>query len=200
MNKRKKKYDYDHACVMFFDVKDYSKLKDSSLKDFHNYVFKDLADIIEKIDTSESSYRCLYKNTWGDGITLLHKDCFKIAEIGLFFRDYFSEDDNYIHYDNLRAETLRARIAIHKCRFLYAYDPIRESPGFFGQDVVRGARIEPITDAGTVYITSEFKRELEDNIEIYGMCEKYQFELIGNIELAKTFGTKEIWKLKRYRE
>jgi len=180
---------YIEAGILFFDVHGYSKLNEIQLQAFHEKVWPWLFDLIE---SEKSDY--LYKNTWGDGIVLLHQDAEILADVALSLRDYFNHR-KYTDVDVLYKLDLRSRIAIHKAEFLPVKDPFQNREGFFGLEIVRGARIEPIIPPGRVWATDELVKAIKDRQSRRGQLARFNFTLKGELPLAKAFGTEIIWEI-----
>lgn len=94
---------------------------------------------------------------------------------------------------------LTPRIAGHFGRFDIFDDPLLGSKNALGENINTTARIEPITRAGEIYVTDEFKEQIEKSPH-RGINTNIKFEEIGEIPLAKNFANHSIFRLMRKTE
>jgi hypothetical protein len=181
------------AGILFFDLKGYSELDEDELNVYHQQVFPMLYDCLFKKDNEDNF---VYKNTWGDGIVLIHQDFDRLAHIALSLRDFFNGQE-YLqdHTILLKNKPLEARISMHVGEFLSAVDPFQNRPSFFGKNIIRSARIEPVTPPRSVWVTDELKRDIEDRIKRSNRKPIFAFVDRGERILAKEYGTEKIWEL-----
>jgi class 3 adenylate cyclase len=89
-------------------------------------------------------------------------------------------------------DTSQMRIALHAGPVFEAFDPIMGRHGYFGANVTRAARIEPITPPGMVYASEAFASVLVASGE-----RGYALEYVGMLPLAKDYGASRIYRLER---
>jgi hypothetical protein len=89
-------------------------------------------------------------------------------------------------------DTSQMRIALHAGPVFETFDPIMGRRGYFGANVTRAARIEPITPPGMVYVSEAFASVLVASGE-----RGYALEYIGMLPLAKDYGASRIYRLDR---
>jgi tetratricopeptide (TPR) repeat protein len=89
-------------------------------------------------------------------------------------------------------DTSQMRIALHAGPVFETFDPIMGRRGYFGANVTRAARIEPITPPGMVYVSEAFASVLVASGE-----RGYALEYIGMLPLAKEYGASRIYRLDR---
>jgi Adenylate and Guanylate cyclase catalytic domain len=88
--------------------------------------------------------------------------------------------------------TSQIRIALHAGPVFSAFDPIMARDSYFGSNVTRAARIEPITPPGMVYASEAFAGLLMAE----GRC-PYRLEYVGMLPLAKGYGASRIYRVDR---
>lgn len=72
------------------------------------------------------------------------------------------------------------------------FDPVMGREHFFGSSVTRAARIEPVTQPGTVYASEAFAATLAASAP-----REFTLEYIGRLPLAKAYGESRIYRLDR---
>ena len=84
------------------------------------------------------------------------------------------------------------RVSAHLGSVYEAIDPVTRKVTFFGREVNKTARIEPIALVGEVYVTRAFGAVL-------AMESPAEFELsyVGRVALAKQFGDEAMYRLTR---
>lgn len=191
----KAKEEMGTAGILFFDVKGYSDLSGSQMEAYHTKIWPALHKIaIEKYGRYDTK-KYLYKNTWGDGIVLLHEDHYKLANIALEWNEYFIKNRYITDADPLLNQTiLEARIALHYGEYHTVFDPFQDQTIYFGREIIRAARIEPIAEPGHVWVTPDVKsfvekREKEEKVK------RFDFIDYGERELAKHFEKDRIFEI-----
>jgi len=179
---------YISASFLYLDIKGYSLLDEDRLSKFHKKVYPEIHAITEKID----GY--LYKNTWGDGIILVHNDSELLLDIALEIRDYF-RSCRYTTFDLLRNTDLGSRLFIGRGEFLRSSDPFTEREGLFGIELVATARLEPLVPPNRVLVSSEVKDHVEMRLHREARTLRFKFTDLGAVELAKQFGSSQIFEV-----
>jgi class 3 adenylate cyclase len=131
----------------------------------------------------------LYRNTWGDALYLIVDDISVAADLALSLHNCVTADDAR----ELGLDTVpRLRIALHHGPLFEGFDPVCGVPSFFGSEVSRTARIEPVTPLGAVYATESFAAILAMRAG-----SKYSCNYAGRIDLAKKYGAFRMYRLTR---
>lgn len=184
---------FPHSGILISDLKNYSKLDQYQLEALHQIVFPNL---YRSIMLGNEGVYFEYKNTWGDGLILICKDYEALAHIALRMQQFFLSK-NYINSTTvaLKNSDIQPRIALHFGEILGAIDPFKEEFAPFGEEIVLPARMEPKTPEGKVWVTSNFKNEIESSFRKKGQKTIFLFASKGTIELPKSFGNKDIWEL-----
>jgi class 3 adenylate cyclase len=87
-------------------------------------------------------------------------------------------------------EHLALRLGGHVGPVFELLDPVLGVPSFGGSQVSRTARIEPVTPAGTVYVTEPFAAALE-------LADApFACDYVGHMPAAKDFGRLRMYRLR----
>ncbi|MBT3568431.1 MAG: hypothetical protein HN494_06265 [Opitutae bacterium] len=169
--------------MLFADVQGFSKLPDSDSPVYVEQFLGGLASLLDK-----QSRRPAFINTWGDAIFCVFDEVEDGLAFALDLRDFVSQTDwseKGLPFD------FDIRIALHAGPAYAAHDPLLRRTNFFGSHVNKAARIEPIALPGCVYVS-----ETVAGLLSFGH-DDFDFEYVGNIELAKGFGSFPIYLLQR---
>lgn len=180
----------DTAYIMFTDIKGFSKLDETNYKVFAE-IYDDISKIFKKDLESEN---IVSFNTWGDAIVLVSKDKNIVHNI-LKLRDYFKTHKykQTRNFEDRNISDLKIRIGCHYGEFYSFKNEFTGKKDFIGTNVNLAARIEPQTRPNEIFVTQEFKNKLED-------IEYIRFDSLGEIPLAKNFGSHEIYVLRKKTE
>lgn len=173
--------------MLFADLVGFSKLGEDRAPSFFVGFLGKLAKLIEK-----SSIKPSFCNTWGDGLFIVFDEVTDAAQFALALRDMV----NTTHWEKigLPKET-SIRIGMHAGPVYGARDPIIKHQNFYGTHVNRAARIEPVTASGAVYMSEQSASLLTTSGNKHFAC-----DYLGNMELAKRFGSKNLYRLRRINE
>jgi hypothetical protein len=170
--------------ILFGDFRGFSKLNERQAARFATGVLGELAAVLERHGDS-----VLFRNTWGDGLTLALTDAVAAAACALDLQDAFAAID-------LDSEGLPAHLALrlggHVGPVSPVYDPVMKKHAFTGSHVSRTARIEPVTPAGAVYVTEAFAAALVLAAEPELTC-----DYVGHMAAAKGYGRLRMYRLRR---
>jgi class 3 adenylate cyclase len=128
-------------------------------------------------------------NTWGDGLYLVFDQVSDCAEAALRLLER-SEQMDWAEL-GLGKES-PVRIGIHTGPVFRGMDPIIERLNYFGSQVTRAARIEPVTMPGCAFASEQFAALL--TIKSGG---EYRCEYIGVEQLAKHYDRCVLYRLAR---
>ena len=84
------------------------------------------------------------------------------------------------------------RIALHYGTTYSGHDPVSRRITFYGTEVSRTARIEPVTPSGSVYVTEPFAAVLEMEAD-----HPFDCNYVGKTPLAKGYGVYPLYRLAR---
>ncbi|MEI2397027.1 adenylate/guanylate cyclase domain-containing protein [Paenibacillus phytohabitans] len=169
--------------VIFSDLKGFSKLSEPELRIFYKEVMPELSIQLKPLIDRASVW-----NTWGDAFVAVFEYGRDAVEISLLYRNLLRD----YKYENVGIKKLIPRIAGHYGEFEYFQDTWLDRRNVLGTNINTTARIEPITRPGEVFVTKQFKEAIEQLPE---KITRVAFDELGEIELAKNFGEREIFRL-----
>ncbi|HTL76159.1 MAG TPA: adenylate/guanylate cyclase domain-containing protein [Casimicrobiaceae bacterium] len=170
--------------MMFADFAGFSQVHDTFAPLFHQ---RFLAMAAAQI--GDASVKPLDAKTWGDGLYIVFASPADAAEFALGFLERTLKIDWTAA--GLPA-TSRIRIALHAGPVFRGFDPVMDREHFFGASVTRAARIEPVTQPGTVYASEAFAATLAASGQ-----PGFALEYVGRLPLAKSYGESTIYRLDR---
>ena len=170
--------------LMFTDFPGFARLDERVLPLFQQEVMARAAASLQRHSAS-----ILHKNTWGDALYVVFNNVLSGAEAALDLCDGFRDVDT----QKLGLRQGQAmRIALHYGPTYYGVEPVTERTTFYGSEVARAARIEPVTPPGSVYVTEPFAAILEMEPSHDFAC-----DYVGQVELPKGYGTFPLYRLRR---
>jgi adenylate cyclase len=170
--------------LMFTDFPGFARLDERVLPLFQTEVMARSADVLARHAPS-----ILHRNTWGDALYIVFADVLATANAALDLCDSLRQVDT----GALGARTGAAmRIALHFGPTYSGIDPVTERTTYYGSEVARAARIEPVTPPGSVYVTEPFAAILAMEPGHDLGC-----EYVGQVELPKGYGTFPLYRLRR---
>ena len=171
--------------MVFADFAGFSRISEIELPDFWERVLGCVAAVVNRAGAEVCS-----RNTWGDGLYVVTKTARGAADLAL---------DLQAELASSRASASGVvpglRVSAHLGAVYQAVDPVTQRTTFFGREVNRTARIEPIASVGEVYVTRAFGAAL-------AMEAPTQFDLsyVGRVQLAKNSGEESMYRLSRFRK
>lgn len=177
-----------NACVLFADVKGFSSLEDAQLKSFAGQFMPALAGRL-------SQYQTEHINTWGDGIVVVLLRPREAAQLALELRDFFHDFD----WSDAHLPEMDIRISLHFGGFYVGDDALTSRGLFSGKTINIAARIEPITPAGSVWVTDAFVIIASAEMSADRPA-KFAFDHIGEVSLPKNAGSIKVSLLRRTRD
>lgn len=169
--------------IIFADFDGFSALTEKQTPLFVEHCMTPIGEYL-----NQSDYKIDFVNTWGDGLFIVLDSVVDGADLALDLRDMIV---NMKFEDKGLPKQLGIRIAMHIGPVFEMNDPIKNEPNFFGTHVFKAARMEPITTPGCVYCTIEIAALIA--IKNPNLITEY----VGNLPLAKSFGTYPIYQLRR---
>lgn len=170
--------------LMFTDYPGFSKLDERVLPLFWEEVMVRSARILE-------AYGEVIRqgNTWGDAIFAVFGDAPTAAAAALDLCEGLAAVD--CKRLGVREGTAM-RIALHYGSTYSGYDPVTKRMNYYGSEVSKAARIEPVTPSGSVYVTEPFAAVLEMQTDHPFVC-----NYVGKIALPKNYGVFPLYRLAR---
>jgi len=172
------------AAILFTDFPGFSKLTETVLPVFWDGVMGGIADVID-----DHASDVLTRNSWGDALYAVASSAANAASIALDLQDRLRGFD----FSTLGLENCGGmRIGVHYGPAYRAHDRITGRTNFYGTEVSRAARIEPVTPPGAVFVTEPFAAILA--LEAPGT---FRCRYVGRISLAKNYGDYRMYLLTR---
>jgi class 3 adenylate cyclase len=170
--------------LMFTDFPGFARLDERVLPMFQEEIMSRAAASIERHQDS-----ILHSNTWGDALYVVFSDVLSSAEAALDLCQAFDGVDP--QKLGLR-QGAAMRIALHYGPTYSGIDAVTHRTTYYGSEVSRAARIEPVTPPGSVYVTEPFAAILEME-SAHGLTCDY----VGKVALPKGYGTFPLYRLRR---
>ncbi|MEB3320025.1 MAG: adenylate/guanylate cyclase domain-containing protein [Cyanobium sp.] len=161
--------------ILFMDVKGWSKLTSSEIEAYASKGLRNLSTHLSGHD---------FINTWGDAIVATFDSARKAAENAIRIRDFFANS----YPDSGVARGLSCRISLHLGEVIVCHNALIGREDIFGSAVHLAARLEPVTTPGQIFCTLVVANSLKDIEDSSPRALP-----LGQMELAKKFGTEEIF-------
>ncbi len=169
--------------MLFADVEGFTKVPEDRTPIFVDKFLGGISEMIQKLSMAPA-----FVNTWGDSFFAVFDDLDDALNLAIQLRDYFTKG-NWTELG--LKDGLEVRISMHAGPVYEEFDPILARRNFFGKHVNQAARIEPIVLPGSVFVS-----EIMAALLSFGH-EDFDFEYVGNLELAKNYGSHPIYILQR---
>ncbi|MDB5592229.1 TRAFs-binding domain-containing protein [Enterovirga sp.] len=166
---------------LFADVYRFSSIPESQLPGFWSDYMAAIGRVIDGF-----AGQVLYRNTWGDAFFLVIDEIEAAAGLALSIQ----EEAARMRRESRFAPELR--IGLHHGPVFKGWDPIRGVASYFGTQVSRAARVEPVAPPGAVYVTEPFAAILETT-DTAG----FESEYVGRMPLPKKYGEHRMYRLAR---
>jgi adenylate cyclase len=170
--------------LMFTDYPGFSKLDERVLPLFWEDVMVRAAQALQRHGEVIRS-----GNTWGDAIFAVFQDAPAAAQAALDLCEELKKVD--CKALGVREGTAM-RIALHYGPTYSGFDPVTQRTTYYGSEVSRAARIEPVTPSGAVYVTEPFAAVLEMEND-----HPFDCDYVGKIALPKGYGVYPLYRLSR---
>ncbi|MGE5203872.1 MAG: tetratricopeptide repeat-containing protein [Acidobacteriota bacterium] len=172
--------------LVFGDVKGFSTLKEPDMPAFLDHVIGGFGDALDAFGAAVE-----YAETAGDGIYLVVSDVATAARCCLALQDTMRPERlAKVGLPNVQG----LRVSAHVGPVSRGYDRVTKRNKFFGTEIIRTARIEPVTQVGAIYVTEQFAATL--------YCEaggEFRCEYVGIQPMAKGYGQCRMYSLRRAR-
>mgnify|MGYP000031641424 FL=1 len=170
--------------ILFADFAGFSKLGEAELPVFAHEVMGGIGRILDGFGDA-----VLFRNTWGDAVYAVIDTPGAAARIALAMQEQLN-----VLPPGLRLEGHKAgmRTGIHFGPIYRGIDPVVGNELWYGTEVTRTARIEPVTLVGQVYCTQPLAAMLAlDN------ARDFDCDYVGKVGLAKDYGELALYRLSR---
>lgn len=174
--------------ILFADYAGFSKFGERELPCFANEVMAPIGEVLDGFGDD-----ILFRNTWGDALYAVISRPEIAARVALALQARLAEPPPGLWSDSGDADgQVGMRIGVHHGPIYKGYDRVVGQPLWFGTEVTRTARIEPVTPTGAVYCTEAFAAML-------ALCDSDEFtqNYVGRVALAKGYGQLAMYRLLR---
>lgn len=178
--------DYERmlAAILFTDFAGFSTLKETALPAFWDGVMRRVAEVLA---AHEGEVEC--RNSWGDALYAVMPSAPAAATIALELQDALAGFD----FATLGLDGKGGmRIGVHYGPAYRTTDHITGRTTFYGTEVSKAARIEPVTPPGAVFVTEPFAAILA-----LEAADRFACRYVGRIALAKNYGQFPMYRLTR---
>ena len=174
--------------IMFADLKDYSKLRDDDGKNFIRY----FGDIHQYVAAHAPTPRLV--RTAGDGFFVVMKSAKDLAEYAVALKEGVQQANR----KNTQLRSLKVRVALHAAPVYEFTNPFTDGIDYYGSDVNRTARLEPVTVPDRIYSTEQFialfiSEVIAAQDSLDDVFSRWASEYVGEVELAKGFGGQRVY-------
>lgn len=176
------------AAQVFGDVKNFSKLGERQLPAFVSHVMGAVGAAVDDARARYGDASLAFVNTWGDGVFAVFT---APAPAAYFAQRMQARMDGLPLGDLGLPEDLKIRLGMHFGVVYEQREPVTNVTNYFGEAVARAARIEPITDAGSVFVSEEFAAELALDPQAPAIT-----EYVGERDTAKKYGRFRLYRLR----
>jgi class 3 adenylate cyclase len=165
--------------ILFADYKGFSAVGEGDLPLFMDQVMGRVGETLDRFGAHIE-----FSNTWGDALYAIIDRPDVAANVALALQERLAELP-----DALSGEGAGMRIGLHYGPVWRGNDRVTRTPLWYGSEVNRTARIEPVTPVGGVYCTETFASAL--------LLEGHNVQtiLVGRKPLAKGFGDVVLYRL-----
>lgn len=170
--------------IIFADYKGFSRIDERTLPGFMNIVMGRIAQVLQDFGDHVE-----FRNTWGDALYAVIDEPRTAAAIALALQDEMADLPRDLIPEGAVAGM---RTGVHYGPVWVGTDRITGNRVWYGGEVNRTARIEPVTPVGGVYCTESFAAAL-----LMDDCHECKFTPVGRVALPKNYGELDLFLLER---
>ena len=170
--------------ILFADYKGFSRLGERELVLFMDLVMGRIASVLNRHGDHVE-----FRNTWGDAIYAIIDKPQRAARIAVELQEQLADLPAELAP---RGDVAGMRIGVHYGPIWVGTDRITGNRIWYGSEVNRTARIEPVTPVGGVYCTDAFAAAL-----LVSDDHSCRFTSVGTVQLAKAYGEVELFRLEK---
>jgi class 3 adenylate cyclase len=170
--------------LLFADFPGFTRISETKLPLFWSRVMV-IAGAVLKDYAGELDFA----NSWGDAVFGVFNTAEAAADAGLALQAaLLSVSPTELGLDR----PTQMRVSLHFGPVYYGQDPITGRDAFYGTEISRAARVEPLTPPGSVYASQPLAAILANTAR-----EKFSATYVGKIDLPKGFGQYPLYALRR---
>ena len=169
--------------LLFADVSGFSRIPEQYAPRFAEMFLGTAKRVLDSLP-----YRAVHANTHGDGLFLV----FDLPSHAAEFAHRLQHEIGQFDWPALGlAPETGVRVALHTGPLVRIFDPVTARHTFYGTHVNRTARLEPVVQPRSIFVTEEFAASLvaEDQ-------DRFTCDYIGTMKLAKKFGDARLYRLR----
>lgn len=170
--------------ILFADYKGFSRLGERELVLFMDLVMGRIARVLNRHGDHVE-----FRNTWGDSLYAIIDKPSRAAQIAVELQDALEDLPPSL---SPQGDVAGMRIGVHYGPIWVGTDRITGNRLWYGSEVNRTARIEPVTPVGGVYCTDAFAAAL-----LVAHDQSCRFTPVGKVQLAKAYGEVEMFRLEK---
>lgn len=163
--------------MIFADVPGFATLAEAEIPAFWRDVMGTAGEVLARHRDVVRS-----RNSWGDAIFAVVDGVAPAAEIVLSLQEALAA----------MGTRFTLRIGAHFGPVFETLDPVTGHQTYYGREVSRAARIEPVTPPGRVYVTEAFASAIAMDAP-----DRFGCHYVGQVPLAKDYGTFPMYRLFR---
>lgn len=165
--------------MLFADFAGFSSLPDAVLPGLVDHALSAFSEVLSAENDS-----VLFCNTWGDACFAVFETTVSARNVALMLLERLDQSD-------LRDMVQGLRISLHHGLAMEMFDPVLDKTNYFGREVSRAARIEPVTPPGCIYASEAF---VLSDIAVSSSMGGYEY--VGRVPLPKKFGDERLYLVK----
>jgi adenylate cyclase len=169
--------------ILFGDVRGFSQLSEADQLLFLAHIIGGFADVLDASPAVD------YVETAGDGLFIVLSDIRAAVDCAFALQ-------NVLRHEHVAAAGLPGhlglRLSAHVGPLYKRFDRVIRRDKFCGMEVIRTARIEPVTPVGEIFVTKQFAATLAA-----AAGDDYICEYVGVQKMAKGFGQCPMYSLRR---
>jgi hypothetical protein len=169
--------------LLFADVSGFSRMPEQYAPRFAELFLGTCKRVLDSLQ-----YPAIHANTHGDGLFLV----FGLPSHAAEFAHRLQHEIGQFDWPALGlAPETGVRVALHTGPLFRIFDPVTARHTFYGTHVNRTARLEPVVQPRSIFVTEEFAASLvaEDQ-------DRFTCDYIGTMKLAKKFGDARLYRLR----
>jgi adenylate cyclase len=169
--------------LLFADVSGFSRMPEQYAPRFAELFLGTCKHVLDSLP-----HPAVHANTHGDGLFLV----FDLPSHAAEFAHRLQQEIGQFDWPALGlAPETGLRVALHTGPLFRIFDPVTARHTFYGTHVNRTARLEPVVQPCSVFVTEEFAASLvaEDQ-------DRFACDYIGTMNLAKKFGDARLYRLR----
>jgi len=173
--------------LLFADVSGFSRIPEEYAPRFAEMFLGTAKRVLDSLP-----YQAVHANTHGDGLFLV----FDLPSHAAEYAHRLQREIGQFDWPALGlAPETGVRVALHTGPLFRIFDPVTARHTFYGTHVNRTARLEPVVQPRSIFVTEEFAASLvaEDQ-------DRFTCDYIGTMKLAKKFGDARLYRLRLAKE